>query len=262
MARKVPEDLALMVVAHYKESQSLVKTARRFNLGNTTVHRILLEQGVECRGQELYYKSIRKLPPVDELIKDYESGLYAREIAAKHGVTAGAVLHALRASGYKPRPPGRAETNLTPEKRAEVIRLYGELKHQTSVARLTGLGQPLIKRILVEAGVASDARRPDPEHGWKIQPVVTSGGYVMERVFPGEPFADMTNSIGYVMQHRLVMARALGRALSRSETIHHINGDKTDNRIENLQLRQGKHGNGVRLTCAKCGSHDVVPVKL
>lgn len=57
-------------------------------------------------------------------------------------------------------------------------------------------------------------------------------GYIMRKV-NNHP---KQNKRGYVAEHRLVYEKHLGRFLDTKEVIHHINGNREDNRIENLQI--------------------------
>ena len=63
-----------------------------------------------------------------------------------------------------------------------------------------------------------------------------NNGYKAIKVKRGDFFRTMAREDGYCLEHRLVMAKSLGRCLLSWEVVHHINHIKNDNRIENLQL--------------------------
>lgn len=89
-------------------------------------------------------------------------------------------------------------------------------------------------------------------------------GYKMIYVPRDDPYYGMRESKNrsYAREHRIVMAKHLGRLLESSETVHHINGNKLDNRIENLQLRRGNHGAGQAWKCHDCGSINIISTKI
>lgn len=63
--------------------------------------------------------------------------------------------------------------------------------------------------------------------------VIASNGYVLVRVGRQHHLADCR---GYAYEHRLIAERKIGRRLRKGEIAHHINGNKQDNRDENIDV--------------------------
>lgn len=82
-------------------------------------------------------------------------------------------------------------------------------------------------------GVHDNHARGARNGRWNGGRTVTSHGYVRVKVGKTHPLADPN---GYAYEHHLVMCSAIGRLLERGEVVHHRNGDKQDNRFENLEL--------------------------
>lgn len=91
------------------------------------------------------------------------------------------------------------------------------------------------------------------ERFWKAQfgHKVMSKGYILVKT-----------ENGYRSEHRLIVEKMLGRSLEIKEVVHHINGIKTDNRIENLHIHsRGEHnhihhvmrGKNKERRCSECG---------
>lgn len=73
---------------------------------------------------------------------------------------------------------------------------------------------------------------------------------------PEHPRAKSNN--GYVFEHILVMEEELGRYLEPEENVHHLNGIKDDNRLENLELWTKPQPTGIRAADALAWARHII----
>lgn len=89
------------------------------------------------------------------------------------------------------------------------------------------------------------ARTGHRSHFWKGGRFKHPNGYILVRLTPDHPYYCMADIHHLVPEHRLIMAEHIGRPLRENEIVHHKNGVKDDNQIENLELlARSRHHTG------------------
>ena len=68
---------------------------------------------------------------------------------------------------------------------------------------------------------------------WKGGRTIASNGYMLVKLLPGHHLSDVR---GYAYEHRVVAEQKIGRRLLPGEQVHHIDGNKLNNRPDNLEV--------------------------
>jgi len=237
----------------YQKGETSSEIAKRYGVGTGTICRILKRHGLTLRPQarRLFEETMEQV-----IVKQYLTGASHNAIAAEFGCSRVTVRNVLLRHGQESRRRGKTLRVFTAEQEQEIVRLFDEGLTQSNIGERFGCAQTTVSKILRRHRI--NTKRVAGKHsGWKGGRSLRSDGYVQVLIPPDSPLAPMSKNSGYVLEHRLVLAQHLGRPLLPSETVHHIDGDRANNRIENLQLRQGKHGKGVSFVCRDCGSRNV-----
>jgi hypothetical protein len=107
----------------------------------------------------------------------------------------------------------------------------------SEIGRAVGTTRHRVRDFLRREGVTRKfpySRKAEKSNQWKGGRIVDQDGYVLVYC-PGHPGARGPDK-RYVLEHRLVMEKKMGRYLEEGEVVHHRNRNKADNRIQNLEL--------------------------
>lgn len=269
MPKRISKNKETAIVKAYLETKlGGDALARRFRTGSTTVYRILERNGIPRDIEGKRYNVAGHNAGRYKLTKQQQRRiirLYGEEwplsrLARRYSCSIATIRDILRRAGVALTRRGNRHRPWTESQIKEMVNLHRDGISQEKIGRKFKTNQTTVSKLLRRAGQITFRSRE--RHGsWKGG-VVSFGKYRGILLPPDSPFRDMAPVNGYVMEHRLVMAKHLGRSLHKDETVHHINGDPLDNRIENLQLCRTKHGNGVSLVCGDCGSGNIISKEL
>jgi hypothetical protein len=233
--------------------------AEIYKCGAQTVIRLLKKHGYW--DETLRYKTQTTLDQQRKMADRYRAGESLNALAKDYGCTAGNIRWLLLKQNVEIRPLGRAPIPIETLNWIKEQREAG-VSHQ-KIADALGFTENHIMVTCRKMGLAADPRMSGSEHhAWKGGRHIDGNGYAQVWIAFDDPMYSMATGLGYVPEHRLVMARSIGRPLTKTETVHHIDGDKLHNDIENLQLRQGNHGKGSVMQCLDCGSHNLGHVSI
>lgn len=261
LPRQWTDDEVNTIVMLYGQGVSRLRIAKQFGTKCGSITSILQNKGVEIRPP---YK--RKLSPEQEteLVRRYLAKAPTANLREVFGVTDQTIRKIIHRHGGSMRLRGGRCREFSSDEVNEMANLWEQGMSQTAIAQRFGSNQTTVSKVLAQRGIKVKHRNAIGElHGrWNGGRTISGNGYTLIRLAHDHRFAAMRSRSGYVLEHRFVMATYLNRPLLPHETVHHINGDKLDNRMENLQLRQGQHGKGVVLRCADCGSQNVMHLEI
>lgn len=217
MARNIRWTKEELECLYLSEDLSMLEIAKQHNCHRDTVLYWLKKFNIP---RKFKYTQKRIDAKRDWLYQQYiENQLSTRDIAKLASVSHKVVNYWLK------------RCNIPIRSRKDSLKGLWKRKRHPLLGRL-GKDSPSFGRKLSKEAIEKLIKRGSDNYSWKGGFTFHKDGYKLVSCL-GHPSASSGN---YVLEHRLIMEKHLGRYLTSNEIIHHINGDVTDNRIENLLL--------------------------
>lgn len=251
-----------LVLEQFRQGTSAAQIALTMSWPRHRVYALLRRNGISPATLAKRVQKGHLEARADEIVRLYQTPMHTKHVAKVVGASYAGIRRILAQRGVL-RDEGQNRQFSDADLR-ELVRLWDDGKSQGFIAQQFHCSQSVISRVLGRLGKQKETRlqRREKHGAWKGGRTMRAG-YVSILLPRDHPFYEaLADARGYCLEHRLVMSEKLGRPLAKSETVHHINNVKDDNRPENLQLRQGNHGKHSAWVCLDCGSHNIAAERL
>lgn len=208
------------VIELYQKQVGIKEIVDKFSIGRTSLYRILEKYNIKTHPKGTFTKG--RIP--------WNEGLTTKDTRVKLYVEK-SHLSRLKNGSYKPNS-GSFKKGIKPW--WIVHNVPHPLKNPESRKKLSEAKTQAYK----EGKIEKLFKNKNPS--WCGGRIVSDKGYILI-CCPGHP--NIKSRDNYVPEHRLIMEKHLDRYLTKEEVVHHINGIRDDNRIENLKLfvNNGEH---------------------
>lgn len=246
------------IIKFYKDGYSIQKIANLLKHGKNSINKIVRDAGI-VKNNNSFNKETE-----EKIAKEYIDGNSASILGTKYGCSLKTILNIVNRHGLESKPRGNSYKELSEDNKKIIEQMWDKGCSRNEILECINVGHEILDRWLIEIGKNPKNRFATRENHpmWKGGKRINGHGYVEILLSKDDPFYCMTNSIDYVLEHRYVMAKHLNKVLYKCHSIHHIDGNRANNNINNLELRTGSHPSGITCICNKCGSKNIIALPL
>ena len=244
-AKQLNEDQRQQIIAAYQAGASVPVLSQQWKTAENNLYRLLEYAGIKRdlarygQGKSFYIPKHKFDDATEqEIATAYAKGVHTGPLSRQHGCSKGTILEVVKRHGIPRKNRGGLPFVWDPAIAEEIVMRYQAGESMQKLGWAFNLTNFRIAQLLRMKGIVKvGAHARGARHGsWKGGKTASHGGYISILLQPDDPYYGMVRAGGYVFEHRLNLAKKLGRLLLPQEEPHHKNGVKSDNNPSNLEL--------------------------